>query len=206
LAIVGAGRNGKLDETAESVRQLRSSLPDGKVVLILETDGTIDLPRILALSPDACIVNPGSGDTLVRVLELVLKDQQIFAMGRSIAKTAIESVAKTAANNDTNKVVGELRDSKLSPREREVLTCLAEGKSNKVIARQCGLCESTIKVHLKAILRKTKTHNRTQAAIWAIEQGLGDHHSEGSIIPDAPSSSRDDGLPPVTTLSQSSRL
>jgi two-component system, NarL family, nitrate/nitrite response regulator NarL len=42
------------------------------------------------------------------------------------------------------------------------------------------LSEATVKVHLKAILRKTKTHNRTQAAIWAIEQGFQDHFSEHS--------------------------
>ena len=147
---------------------------------MLITDGTIDLARILAMSPDGCIVNLGSGDTLVKVLELVLMDQQIFAMGRLIAKAAIESAAKTAANNATNKVVGELCDStaSLSPRERQVLISLAEGKSNKVIARQYNLAESTVKVHLKAVLRKLGKQNRTQAAIWAIEHGLGDHQQK----------------------------
>jgi two-component system nitrate/nitrite response regulator NarL len=192
LAIVGA-EGGKLDEAAENVRLLRSSMPDGKLVLILETDGTIDLPRVLALVPDGCIV--GSGDTLVKVLELVMMDQQIFVMRRSIAKTAIESAARTTGDNDAaaNKVVGELHgpNGSLSPRERQILTSLAEGKSNKLIARQYCLTESTVKVHLKAVLHKLGKQNRTQAAIWAIKHGLN--------VPDAPSlapSSRDDGLPP----------
>jgi two-component system nitrate/nitrite response regulator NarL len=155
-------------------------MPDGKVVLILETDGTIDLPRVLALSPDACLVNLGSGDTLVKVLELVLMDQQIFAMGRSIAKGAGETAPRTVGDNATNKVVGELCDSNasLSLRERQILISLAEGKSNKVIARQFNLAEATVKVHLKAVLRKLGKQNRTQAAIWAIEHGLN--------VPDAP--------------------
>jgi two-component system nitrate/nitrite response regulator NarL len=185
LAIVGTnGRDGKLDATAESVRLLRSLRPDGKVVLVVETDGTIDLPCVLATSPDGCIVNLGSGDTLVRVLELVLMDQQIFAMGRPIAKAAVESVARTAGDNATKKVVGELRDSNasLSPRERQILISVAEGKSNKVIARQYNLTESTVKVHLKAVLRKLGKQNRTQAAIWAIEHGLG-----GNIVSHTPS-------------------
>jgi two-component system nitrate/nitrite response regulator NarL len=192
LAIVVAeGRNGKLNETTESVRLLRSSLPDGKVVLILETDGTIDLSHVLALCPDGCLVNLGSRDTLVKVLELILMDQQIFAMGRPMA--AIESAARTVGDNATKKAVGELCDSNasLSPRERQILISLAEGKSNKVIARQYSLTESTVKVHLKAVLRKLGKQNRTQAAIWAIKHGLN--------VPDAPSlapSSRDDGLPP----------
>jgi DNA-binding CsgD family transcriptional regulator len=57
----------------------------------------------------------------------------------------------------------------LSSRERKVLISLAHGRSNKAIARLCQLSEATVKVHLKAILRKTNTRNRTQAAIWAIE-------------------------------------
>jgi len=157
-------------------------MPDGKVVLILETNGTIDLPRVLALSLDGCIVNLGSGDSLIKVLELVLMDQRVFAMGRSIARTAVESAARTAGENATKKVVGELHDSNasLSPRERQILISLAEGKSNKVIARQYKLTESTVKVHLKAVLRKLGKHNRTQAAIWAIEHGL----VHESIVPD----------------------
>jgi two-component system, NarL family, nitrate/nitrite response regulator NarL len=66
----------------------------------------------------------------------------------------------------------------LSPREHQILNALAEGKSNKVIARQYGLAEATVKVHLKAVLRKIGKQNRTQAAIWAIENGLSERVSE----------------------------
>jgi two-component system, NarL family, nitrate/nitrite response regulator NarL len=55
---------------------------------------------------------------------------------------------------------------------------LAQAKSNKVIARLCKISEATVKVHVKAILRKTNTLNRTQAAIWAVEHGFRDHSSE----------------------------
>jgi two-component system nitrate/nitrite response regulator NarL len=57
----------------------------------------------------------------------------------------------------------------LSPRETQILRCLTQGVSNKLIARELGLSEATVKVHLKAILRKVKVGNRTQAAIWAQE-------------------------------------
>jgi two-component system nitrate/nitrite response regulator NarL len=191
LAIVGTdGRDTKLNEIAESIRLLRSLMPDGKVVLIVEADRTIDLPRVLALSPDACIVNLGSGDTLLRVLELVFMGQQVFAIARSIAKVVIESAVRTTINNNRNgteRVVSELHSNgSLSPRERQILISLAEGKSNKLIARQYSLSEATVKVHLKAILRKTGKHNRTEAAIWAVEHGLSDHLSEHrSIVSDA---------------------
>ncbi|MGC2074916.1 MAG: response regulator transcription factor [Xanthobacteraceae bacterium] len=60
----------------------------------------------------------------------------------------------------------------LSHREHQVLICIAHGQSNKGIARAYDISEATVKVHLKAILRKTNAQNRTQAAIWAIEHGL----------------------------------
>lgn len=60
----------------------------------------------------------------------------------------------------------------LSPRELDVLCCLIAGFSNKVIARELSVCEATVKVHVKAILRKLKVNNRTQAAIWASSRGI----------------------------------
>ena len=188
LAIVGINvRDRQLNEAAESVRLLRSLLPHGgKVVLIVETDATIDVPRLLALSPDGCIVNLGSRDILIKTLELVFMNERIFTIPRSIATTATES---TSTNDRPIRILNEPdSNGSLSPRERQVLVSLAGGKSNKVIARQYGLAETTVKVHLKAILRKTGKQNRTQAAIWAIEHGLCEPVSEGrSIVADAPS-------------------
>ena len=60
------------------------------------------------------------------------------------------------------------RRSELSERELQFLSCLVAGNSNKVTARMCNITESTVKVHLKAILRKTEVVNRTQAAVWAL--------------------------------------
>ena len=55
----------------------------------------------------------------------------------------------------------------LSRRELVILRTLTEGASNKVIALRLVITESTVKVHMKSILRKLKLQNRTQAAIWA---------------------------------------
>jgi two-component system, NarL family, nitrate/nitrite response regulator NarL len=59
----------------------------------------------------------------------------------------------------------------LSARQLAILRCLSEGDSNKVIARKISISEGTVKVHVKAILRKIQVHNRTQAAIWALNHG-----------------------------------
>jgi two-component system, NarL family, nitrate/nitrite response regulator NarL len=57
----------------------------------------------------------------------------------------------------------------LSERERQIIDGLIKGQSNKTIARACGITEATVKVHMKAILRKVPCCNRTQVAIWALE-------------------------------------
>ena len=61
---------------------------------------------------------------------------------------------------------------KLSPREMQVLQGLCEGKANKQIARDLGIQEPTVKLHMKTLYRKLGAHNRTQAAMAAKEAGL----------------------------------
>ena len=61
---------------------------------------------------------------------------------------------------------------RLSEREFNVILYVAAGYPNKRIARELDIAEATVKVHVKAILRKLGMHNRTQAAIWAREHGL----------------------------------
>ena len=60
---------------------------------------------------------------------------------------------------------------RLSARQQSILRCLIQGDSNKTIARKMAIAEATVKVHVKAILRKIRVHNRTQAAIWAMSTG-----------------------------------
>jgi two-component system, NarL family, nitrate/nitrite response regulator NarL len=73
-----------------------------------------------------------------------------------------EDEQETLPNIDDN------RAPHLSARQRLILCCLISGDSNKTIARRIHITEATVKVHVKAILRKIRVHNRTQAAIWAM--------------------------------------
>jgi len=60
----------------------------------------------------------------------------------------------------------------LTPRELDVLTLIARGRSNKVIARELGVAEKTVKTHVSHILAKLGVSDRTQAALYAVKQGL----------------------------------
>ena len=71
----------------------------------------------------------------------------------------------------------------LSPREKTILRCLVEGDTNKSIARKIDIAEATVKVHVKAILRKIRVQNRTQAAIWAMNNGSLTRSASGTSPP-----------------------
>ncbi|MDX2850210.1 response regulator transcription factor [Actinacidiphila glaucinigra] len=68
---------------------------------------------------------------------------------------------------------GQGRGGTLTDREREVLSLIAEGRSNREIARALVLSEKTVKTHVSNILMKLDLSDRTQAALWAVRHGIG---------------------------------
>jgi DNA-binding NarL/FixJ family response regulator len=64
-----------------------------------------------------------------------------------------------------------MRQYELTPRQWEVLGLLGNGKSNKAIAKDLGMQETTVKAHIKQIMKKLNVENRTQAALFAVRHG-----------------------------------
>jgi two-component system nitrate/nitrite response regulator NarL len=58
---------------------------------------------------------------------------------------------------------------KLTPREKDIIACLARGESNKTIARTLDVAESTVKIHVANVLKKLNLTSRVQAAVYAVE-------------------------------------
>ncbi|OYO26760.1 DNA-binding response regulator [Janthinobacterium sp. PC23-8] len=110
----------------------------------------------------------------------LLKNIEAEQLGQAILRAAAgESVIADAM---TAKLVSQFRSGpsspeadydKLTPREREAMACLAQGMSNKEIARQLDVAESTVKIHVQNILKKLKLSSRVQIAVYAVERNLG---------------------------------
>ena len=100
-----------------------------------------------------------SADAFVQALRLIVTGERVFP--RDLVLGQKPSVPSPGTKPRSDGV-------RLSPREREVLSHVVEGHSNKAIARRLGVTEATAKVHLKSVLRKINLNNRTQAAIWAL--------------------------------------
>jgi two-component system, NarL family, nitrate/nitrite response regulator NarL len=100
-----------------------------------------------------------SAVAFVRSLRLICAGERVFP--RDLALERRTQAASTRTRSGFN-------DVHLSPREKEILSYLVSGDSNKAIARCLGITEATVKVHLKSVQRKIRVDNRTQAAIWAL--------------------------------------
>jgi len=103
--------------------------------------------------------------------DLVLALDEIIG-GKTVVAPELASVLAKVVQGDMPGSQGTVPFSELTPREREILCHLAEGQSNKVIARELGISDGTVKLHVKAILRKLSVHSRVEAAVIAVEQGL----------------------------------
>jgi two-component system nitrate/nitrite response regulator NarL len=103
--------------------------------------------------------------------ELISALKQIVN-GNTVVAPELTGILAKAVQGETEQEPKQSAFSDLTPREREILCHLAEGQSNKVIARNLGISDGTVKLHVKAILRKLNVHSRVEAAVIAVEQNL----------------------------------
>lgn len=158
-----------------SVRTLRDVFPGTPVVVIAEALSLEDMTRCLSAGASGYLLSDISTDALSYSLQLVL-------LGEKVLPTQMATFW-TREPSRTNVTVSKTVAHTLSTRESEILHCLVDGSSNKAIARRLEITESTVKVHMKSLLRKINAANRTQAAIWGMEAGFGDLGDRNSDVP-----------------------
>ena len=165
IIILDFSDNGS-DGELQMVKQMRATSDNVKLIVLTNEMSARLLARALNAGADGYLLKSLSSKALVQSLRLVELGEKVFPTKLATMITSGQ-LDPTAAEARVSSVKG------LSEREREILRCLLHGQSNKVIARQLDITEATVKVHLKAVLRKLNVSNRTQAAIWAISHGLG---------------------------------
>jgi len=175
MTVVASGKTGE-----EAVEQFRCHRPD-LVLMDLRMPGMSGLEairEILLIEPKARIIvltTYGGDEDIRQALDAgaqgyVLKgapEAQLFdAMRRVHAGMRFipKEVARLLASRPPN--------SKLTPREYEVLKLIVKGLSNKAIGEKLGICEGTVKCHVNTILARLGVEDRTQAAVTALQRGL----------------------------------
>ena len=137
------------------VAALGEICPEASIVVLSTSEDPADVDRALTQGARGYVLKSARAEVLQHVLSLVMAGEIYvppIVMARRLERPA-----------------GSF--GKLTPREREVLERLVHGLSNKAIAQALSIGEGTVKVHLKAVLRKLDVVNRTQAAILALRLG-----------------------------------
>ncbi|MEN9432415.1 MAG: hypothetical protein RLZZ422_4 [Pseudomonadota bacterium] len=149
------------------LRQLRKNYPELRIVMLTTSTNESDLVEALRSGARGYLLKDIEPDDLVVALREIMQGKTVVAP--ELAPVLARFVQGSEQNNATQKAVDPFAG--LTPREYEILTLLAEGQSNKVIARNLGISDGTVKLHVKAILRKLGVSSRITAAVMAVEHG-----------------------------------
>ena len=148
----------------EALQLILQDLPQMVVLMLTVSENAADLGAALRV---------GARGYLLKNIEAEQLGQAILraAAGESVIADAM--TAKLVSQFRAGQSAPEADYDKLTPREREAMACLARGQSNKEIARQLDVAESTVKIHVQNILKKLKLSSRVQIAVYAVERELG---------------------------------
>ncbi|WP_207477348.1 LuxR C-terminal-related transcriptional regulator [Arenibaculum pallidiluteum] len=155
-----------MGDTAQVVRSLKDSCRHAHVVVLTGHLEAHDMAEAIQAGADGFLMKDISVAGLVQSLRLVLMGEKVFP-----SHLAAMLISGRTAGHEILSAAPSPRG--LSRRETQILQRLLGGDSNKMIANALGISEATIKVHLKGLLRKIDATNRTQAAIWALNNGFG---------------------------------
>lgn len=137
--------------------------PETHVLMLTVSEDADDLTTALRAGANGYLLKNIDADFLVNAVRKAAQDEAVMSPQMTAKLMRSVRQGKPPATNDLEK---------LSPREREILGLLARAASNKEIARCLNLAESTVKIHVQAILRKLKMSSRVQAAVYAVEHGV----------------------------------
>ena len=153
----------QLDGVA-ALRRLRAEVPEARV-LVLTSFGEDDrLFAALRGGASGFLLKDTEPADLVRAIRTAHAGQS--ALSPAVATRVVEQLAAGGGRPRALDL--------LTPRELEVLRLIARGRSNKRIALELGVAEKTVKTHVGHVLSKLDLSDRTQAALYAVREGLGE--------------------------------
>jgi len=163
LLVVNAGDD--LRAAISQIELFKVQHESGHVILLADPGQHSGVQAVFRAGASGYLFMGRTTEQLIKALELVMLGETVLPSGLLplILDREEEAIPVSADENFA---------PLLSHRERLILRHLAEGQANKVIANKLGIAEATVKVHVKSILSKIRVFNRTQAAIWAMNNGL----------------------------------
>lgn len=147
----------------ETLDKLREKSLSGRVVVFSVSNHEEDVVTALKRGADGYLLKDMEPEDLLKAL-------QQAAAGEMVLSEALTPVL--AASLRANRATSDRDISQLTPRERDILKLIAQGLPNKMIARRLDITESTVKVHVKHMLKKMKLKSRVEAAVWVHQERI----------------------------------
>ena len=163
--------SGSLTDDVAALKSARSQFPNCTTVSLCRDCQPQQAAVLFCAGVGAILLLPSRTDGFIEALELVMLGQHVVPlhlMNCCVSSDEFDADDDLALISPKASDNLGIRLSRLSIREVEIVQCLLAGQTNRSIAQRLMISESTVKVHVKAILRKIKVKNRTQAAIWAV--------------------------------------
>jgi two-component system nitrate/nitrite response regulator NarL len=152
----------------ETLGKLRANNVTAPILMLTMSRDDNDLRAALRGGATGYLLKDMEPEDLVPALQAAMRGDNV------VAKEMVGTLARIVQGQTSEappRPTAPFAD--LTPRELEILSHVAEGQSNKMIARVLSITDGTVKLHVKAILRKLSVHSRVEAAVIAVEQGLG---------------------------------
>jgi DNA-binding NarL/FixJ family response regulator len=181
------------DAAIEQIGIIRDRHPTGRIAVVADRYRLGELVSALRAGANGYFVDVMTCDIFIKSIELVMMGETIYppAFLSFVLDPEINHLDEAVPRDEQEQeqailiATGDtIASPQLSPREKSILRCLVEGDSNKCIARKIDIAEATVKVHVKAILRKIRVQNRTQAAIWGMKNGSPANNNSPPSIAD----------------------
>ncbi|WP_437439962.1 two-component system response regulator NarL [Proteus mirabilis] len=145
----------------ETLDQLRLRSLSGRIVVFSVSNYSDDLITALKRRADGYLLKDMEPEELLAALKQA-------AAGKMVVSPTLTPILAQSLREDRSE--GERDIDQLTPRERDILKLIAQGLSNKMIARKLDITESTVKVHVKHLLKKMKLKSRVEVAVWVHQQ------------------------------------
>jgi two-component system nitrate/nitrite response regulator NarL len=147
----------------ETLKAIRDAGLDCRVVILTVSDSADDLVAAIRSGADGYLIKDMEPEDLLAAIDQALNGQTVI--GERLSGMLARAIREESSAKQRDAAT-------LTDREQEILRGLAQGLSNKLIARDLSIAEATVKVHVKSLLKKLGFRSRLEAAVWAVGRGM----------------------------------
>ncbi len=147
----------------DTLKALKAADLDARVIILTVSDHEDDVVAALRAGADGYLLKDMEPEDVLDSLKAAAQGR--MALGQGVAEILADALRHESHLRPAD-------SAKLTEREREILSLIAVGHSNKLIARELKITEGTVKVHVKHLLHKLDLASRVEAAIWAVKNGF----------------------------------